>query len=104
MYIYKALSNNILFFQTISSGSFAARLLPNTRLLLYLYLQSDGTFFARFLSKYFKPLSTLLLDNAGERKGKLVEKRGRKAKGLKLKSHDSRVAETGNIHISLETL
>ena len=44
------------------------------------------------------------LDNAGKRKGKLVEKRGRKATGLKPKSHDSRVAETDNIHISFETL
>jgi hypothetical protein len=34
-----------------------------------------------------------ILDRDTERKGKLVEKRGRKATGLKLKSHDSRVAE-----------
>ena len=34
---------------------------------------------------------TLVRDT--ERKGKPVEKQGRKATGLKLKSHDSRVAE-----------
>jgi hypothetical protein len=33
------------------------------------------------------------LDTDTERKGKLVEKRGRKAIGLKLKSYDSLVAE-----------
>jgi len=33
------------------------------------------------------------LDRNTERKGKLVEKRGRKTIGLKLKSHDSLVAE-----------
>jgi hypothetical protein len=40
------------------------------------------------------------LDNVGKRKGKLVEKRGRKATGLKLKSHDSRVAETGDNYLA----
>ena len=34
-----------------------------------------------------------ILDTDTERKGKLVEKRGRKAIGLKLKSYDSLVAE-----------
>ena len=34
-----------------------------------------------------------MLDNTAERKGKLVEKRGRKTTGLKLNSQGSRVAE-----------
>ena len=96
-------SNNSLFFQPISSGSLSVRLRPKNLVLPLFFLQSSGIFFAKILSKCFKPLNTLLLDNAEERKGKLVEKRGRKAKGLKLKSHDSRVAETGNTHISPET-
>ncbi|RZB31148.1 MAG: hypothetical protein SRB2_04673 [Desulfobacteraceae bacterium Eth-SRB2] len=44
-----------------------------------------------FIIKFFNFQS--LLDNATKRKGKPVEKRGRKATGLKLQSQDSRAAE-----------
>ncbi len=37
--------------------------------------------------------NSTILDKTTERKGKPAEKRGRKTTGLKLKSHDSRVAE-----------
>jgi hypothetical protein len=64
------------------------------------YLPSNGIFFAGNLTKCFTFRTSLLLDNVGKRKGKLVEKRGRKATGLKLKSHDSRVAETGDNYLA----
>ena len=38
-------------------------------------------------------IKTSISDNTTKRKGKPVEKRGRKATGLKLKSQDSRAAE-----------
>ncbi len=40
----------------------------------------------------FKNIQSIF-DNTMERKGKPVEKRGRKATGLKLESQDSRAAE-----------
>jgi hypothetical protein len=48
--------------------------------------------FKHFSINYFLIFQSIL-DNAMERKGKPVEKRGRKATGLKLESQDSRAAE-----------
>jgi hypothetical protein len=63
----------------------------NHRSTLY---HTNGIFFAVKLLKVTRIETThIILDNTAERKGKLVEKRGRKATGLKLNSQGSRVAE-----------
>jgi len=43
-----------------------------------------------FVQHYLSTEPNIFLDNTAERKGKLVEKRGRKATGLKLKRRDFR--------------
>ena len=93
MHINHMSSNNALFFQLFSSDILSGRLFPKHSTIVLLCFLLNGIFFAGILLKRFKSRTILLLDNAGKRKGKLVEKQGRKTTGLKLKSQDSRVAE-----------
>ena len=62
------------------------------------YLMSERI--PKFFVQHCLDLNLICLYNTAERKGKLVEKRGRKATGLKLKSQGSRVAENWYLNSS----